>query len=218
MKKLLIIGLLLVGCSKERTLETTITAKDGLNGSSGRDGTSCSVFDYIVDDVKLGAKIFCTDGSYSFILNGVNGESIIGPQGESGKDGQSCTVEKVNTTTTVTCGDFQSQIEDGQSIVGPAGPPGENGQNGNSCIQTGYTTQTISYEDYTSLPKWSSAYCKKGSSTHTTTAGNCDQWNCNSNSGTCTTDWKYNPAAITSQGEYTTRVLTVKIPSFTCGE
>lgn len=110
MKLLLITGtmLLLASCAKETT-----TAQ-ALNGQNGKDGSSCSV-----SSLPNGAKISCTDGSFSTIYNGTNGAS-----------GQSCTATPVSGGVRVACGNSAP-------ITLLNGTNGTNGVNATSAIQPG---------------------------------------------------------------------------------
>jgi hypothetical protein len=234
MKKLVLLTLALAltsACTKDRTLEAIVTAKDGAQGPAGKDGSSCSVSNILEEDSIIGALIACTDGSWSQIFNGKDGSV--------GESGQSCTVHRgcEEDFVTITCGEYSARVYDGEE--GPQGesiqgPQGESGSSGQSCYQSGTTTQTLTYRDYTVLPvagvtavPASSAYCSKGSSTHNTTASNCNQWNCDNNGHNCVTKgnnyWTFHPAVPGVAGvaavaaEYTDRTVTVTIPTFTCG-
>lgn len=103
MKKLLLVSMFLVSCM-QRTEEVTVVAKDGLNGVNG---TSCSVTPY-----ENGSQISCSNGTSTFVSNGLNGQDgsngVNGTNGTNGSNGQ----------------------------IGPQGPPGipgVQGQQGNGC-------------------------------------------------------------------------------------
>jgi hypothetical protein len=98
MRKLLILGLLLVACSSNK--DATATAKDGSNGSDGKNA-SCST-----TQTATGAKISCSDGTTSVLTNGINGLNIAGPRGDRGEVGEA-----------------------GVGTQGPAGISGQNGKN-----------------------------------------------------------------------------------------
>lgn len=152
MKKLLALCLLLlVGCSDE-SLEAVITAKDG------KDGTSCSVApEYAANEseemaqseIAIGARISCTDGSYSVILNGQTGaqgiQGVSGIQGPQGQAGKSCQA-------------YRSILFSGVWLACPNQLPalisdGRDGEDGTSCtstrqtgrvkIQCGHTTSYV---------------------------------------------------------------------------
>jgi hypothetical protein len=98
MKKLLIAILLLTACSSNK--DATVTAKDGLNGSDGKNA-NCST-----TQTAAGAKIVCSDGTTSVLTNGINGLSTVGPKGDKGEVGAA-----------------------GVGTQGPAGISGSNGKN-----------------------------------------------------------------------------------------
>ena len=258
MKKVLgLLGfLVVVACTPSREVVDVINGKDGAVGApgvDGKNGNSCSVSDYLGEDLELlGAKIFCTDGSFSYILNGSQGaqgiQGEVGPQGEIGPQGESCSVNRPcnGNYVTVTCGESSARLYDGENgergergevgLPGKNGKDGKDGKDGNSCAQTGTQQQTIQYQDYTILPVLitpavpaSSAYCKKdnASAIHQVTTTNCNQYNCDNHNHSCITNgsnyWRFYPAnpgspAVYSAGEYTTRTITVNIPTFSCGQ
>lgn len=141
---LLLVILGTIGCSPVKETLTVV------NGTNGKDGTSCSVSDYTLDysdgDSKvIGALITCTDGSRATVLNGTNGangvqgaagpQGTTGPQGaagEAGKDGNSCLVARGNSQNyvVVQCGDNEVVINDGED--GSDGSNGENGSDGSN--------------------------------------------------------------------------------------
>ena len=101
MKKLffgLLVACIFTGCGKETSLEAVI------NANNGKDGSSCSVSPELETEGLnvIGARISCTDGSYSVILNGEKGEQgiqgaqgIQGPVGQTGQAAQACQVYRV---------------------------------------------------------------------------------------------------------------------------
>ena len=127
----LVLILALTACSVERNLEATVTAKNGLDGSNGKNGhslvsvqrqaselecqTSGSRVDLYIDtddsltasdsDLYQNSFVVC-DGK-----NGLNGESIQGPKGDTGDAGE----------------------QGPQGVQGLVGPSGEAGQDGISC-------------------------------------------------------------------------------------
>lgn len=143
MKQILIVlGMLMaIACSPVKEKLTVV------NGTNGKDGTSCSVSDYTLDysdgeSQIIGALITCTDGSRATVLNGTNGadgmqgaagpQGATGPQGaagEAGKDGNSCLVARGNSQNyvIVQCGDSEVVINDGDD-----GSNGENGSDGSN--------------------------------------------------------------------------------------
>jgi len=118
MRNVFVLMLSLTACGPQKEVVEVI------NGKDGQDGTSCSVADYFGDSFNLlGAKISCTDGSYSIVLNGLNGA-----QGIAGQNGQSCSVSRAANSSyaTVSCPNQQPvKIYDGVN--------GTNGTNGTSC-------------------------------------------------------------------------------------
>lgn len=132
---MLFIGFLfLTACGTDKSLEATITAKDG---------TSCSVApEYALTQEfaaeAIGARISCTDGSFSVILNGQTGpqgiqgvqglQGIQGPQGQAGKS----------------CQTYKSILFDGVWLACPNqlpqlisdGKDGKDGEDGKSCTST----------------------------------------------------------------------------------
>lgn len=112
MKYLLIAGLVLTGCMKDKQ-QADVTAKDGANG------TSCTT-----QQTNTGSKVVCTDGTSSNITNGANGQSVVGPKGDTGAAGA------MGTTGLTGSQGIQGQAGvAGQSIVGPQGLSGANGKN-----------------------------------------------------------------------------------------
>lgn len=147
-KLLLVLGIaLLAGCSPKVEEVQIIKGDDGKNG---RDGISCSVAPEVANDNEeqisqvIGARISCTDGSYSVVLNGQNGtngtnglngqdgaQGIQGPVGQTGAAAQACQVYRVSflKTTFLSCpGQWPVAIYDGKD-----GKDGEDGKDGASC-------------------------------------------------------------------------------------
>lgn len=83
---LLLVILGAIGCSPVKETLTVV------NGTDGKDGSSCSVSDYYGEESQpLGALISCTDGTSSVLLNGLNGED-----GEDAiQSGLSCNVHNL---------------------------------------------------------------------------------------------------------------------------
>ena len=81
-----ILSLVLMSCTvnlKVIKVPIPINGVDGRNGLDGKDGVSCTV-----TQEETGSLISCTDGSYSLVLNGINGEQgIQGPTGDQGIQG-----------------------------------------------------------------------------------------------------------------------------------
>ena len=149
----LIIVATLVACSDDRRTEATITAKDGVSGSS------CSVAPEYSQDVfgeyqrtsveQIGARISCTDGSFAIILNGQNGEqgsscsasrqsqedrvkiqcgnqpAVYIYDGDDGSNGVSCSATQLSNGARITCGNSVALIYNGEQ--------GSTGQAGSSC-------------------------------------------------------------------------------------
>lgn len=145
---ILLMTLLLMSCSDDRTTQATVTAKDGANG------TSCSVAPEYSQDIfgeyqktsmqQVGARISCTDGSFAIILNGEKGEQGIqgerGLTGATGQAGTSCSASRQphDNKVKVQCGNQSPvYIYDGQDGEdGRDGRNGTNGTNGTSCSVT----------------------------------------------------------------------------------
>jgi hypothetical protein len=119
---LILIALLMVSCS-DKSLEAVVTAKDG---------SSCSVAsEYALNEETMsssiiGARISCTDGSFSVILNGQDGAN--GIDGKNGKDGKSCQT-------------YRSFLFDGVWLACPNQLPqlisdGKDGEDGQGCTST----------------------------------------------------------------------------------
>lgn len=182
-KVILALALLVaIGCSPSKESVTIIKGNpgaSGLGGTNGHDGingTSCSVSDYYGEPlftslgleepmlsgtptptptplVKLGALISCTDGSFSYILNGTQGAQglqgipgVVGQTGEpgvAGDEGKSCSVSRgshhgdddhenehsQNNYVTISCpGSEDVFVYDGtdgeNGATGPQGPIG----------------------------------------------------------------------------------------------
>lgn len=136
MKKFLAVAIgliVMIGCSPKREVVEVI------NGKDGKDGTSCSVSDFISEEVKLGVLISCTDGSVAVLLNGENGVGIAGPTGltgpqgaagatgEAGNDGESCLLSRGHSHNYVLiqCGEEEVVVRDGKD-----GKDGQDGQDG----------------------------------------------------------------------------------------
>ena len=72
-------------CNSQGADGTSITGPAGNDGQDGRDGSSCTVQQVLASPVAPngGARISCTDGTDSLVLNGTNGTnapSVIGIQ------------------------------------------------------------------------------------------------------------------------------------------
>lgn len=95
--KILLAVCLLAGCGTYYK-----NPKINLRGKPGNNGSSCAT-----RQESTGVYVECTDGSISFIpfpKDGVDGESVVGPAGESGpqglpgEDAVSCTLVERNVT------------------------------------------------------------------------------------------------------------------------
>lgn len=115
-----------IGCGKQ-TKSITL---------EGKDGTSCSVAPEFDEEYRaIGAKISCTDGSFTTIYNGEKGDTGLtgqtgsqGIQGPQGIAGRSCQAYRSNLFSGVwlTCpNQFPVLISDG-----------EDGRDGTSCSST----------------------------------------------------------------------------------
>ena len=179
MKKVLLsVGLLvtLFGCNPFKEKVSVVNGVDGATGpqgipgeqgnvgpkgDKGDAGTSCTTSNYMSegeDPYVLGSLITCTDGSFSYILNGLQGprgpqgptggigaQGETGEQGAQGEPGVSCTVsrdynneddnkdEDKNNYVVVTCGDYSEKIYDGET--GPRGYSGKQGAQGETGTQ-----------------------------------------------------------------------------------
>lgn len=104
MKTILVmaIGLaLLVSCADERRTEATVSAIDGVNGSS------CSV-----TQLNNGVRITCGN-SVALIYNGENGAT--GSTGATGQAGSLCAVSNLSNGVRITCGNSSQDLFDGQN-------------------------------------------------------------------------------------------------------
>jgi hypothetical protein len=114
-------------------------------GDPGKDGTSCTVAPELDTETSsvLGAKISCTDGSYSIVYNGEKGDQgiqgpqgnqgIQGPQGLPGLNAQPCQAYRLSflSTTFLACpGQWPVAIFDGRD-----------GKDGESCSSTRQSSQ-----------------------------------------------------------------------------
>ncbi len=96
MKSISIILLLLVSCGRETVV---------LKTKPGKDGTSCTT-----QSTTYGAKITCSDGTYSLLYNGLSGLD--------GVNGKGCTVTSSNDGVEIICGDEPPvQIANGTSCT-----------------------------------------------------------------------------------------------------
>lgn len=97
---------------------------------SARHGSSCSVSEAkdLSGELVIGARIVCTDGSSTVLLNGADGNN--GEQGIRGERGNSCSVtrEANATLVTITCGENSVVINDGAD--------GANGIDAEGCSLT----------------------------------------------------------------------------------
>lgn len=124
---------------------------DGSDGKNGKDGTSCSVSDEYdgESEARIGARISCTDGSFSLVLNGQNGaqgvqgpqgdQGIQGPVGQTGPAGASCQAYRSHFFSGVwlSCPhQFPVLISDGKD-----GKDGKDGEDGQSCSSTRQNSQ-----------------------------------------------------------------------------
>lgn len=126
MKKILLLALVLVACSKE-TKVITVTAVDG---QDGKDGTSCTVSPEVDEESQqIGSRISCTDGSYSIVYNGTTGaqgpQGNQGVQGPVGQNGKSCQTYKLHHVDGV----FLSCPNQLPMLISN----GKDGENGKSC-------------------------------------------------------------------------------------
>lgn len=79
-------SLLLTACPGPRGDQgesgSTVVGSSGSNGTNGLNAQPCSVI-----NATNGALIVCPDGTQQFVSNGVDGQSIVGPQGPVGLSG-----------------------------------------------------------------------------------------------------------------------------------
>lgn len=134
--------LLIASCTKTEIVEI-------YRGKDGADGTSCSVAPYFSEGEEymlLGAKISCTDGSFSIVYNGATGaQGIQGPQGEQGIQGP------VGQTGAAgqSCQAYRSHHYDGVWLSCPNqypvlindGKDGKDGEDGTSCSSVRQNSQ-----------------------------------------------------------------------------
>lgn len=126
----LLILMLLASCGKP-----TVESVGIITGEKGKDGTSCSVSEVTSeeDDLVIGARLFCTDGSSTIVLNGQDGSNgAPGGQGIQGEPGTSCSIAEEEDRAIVSCpGSEPVVITDGQDgAIGPAGQNGSAGHDG----------------------------------------------------------------------------------------
>jgi hypothetical protein len=212
MKKIVvgILAFLTLSACSSRYVE--VTAKNGLDGSPGKDGSSCSVSNLTEGESVIGALISCTDGSWSQIFNGAVGAT--GAVGETGAAGTSCTVHRgcEDNFVTITCGEYTASVYDGES--GPTGPQGNSGSNGENGISPTCTTTFVAtdftFKDYSELPEIEEpAFCKKNSYPYNKNTSNVIHGN------SCPTGWTFHAAEL-DNGEYEIRTVTINIPTVVC--
>ena len=73
--RIIILGLILIGCGVQTETVTTRTVFV--------ESEACSV-----ESIEEGALITCPDGTTTVVLEGQDGETIVGPAGENGQDGK----------------------------------------------------------------------------------------------------------------------------------
>ena len=99
--KAVLLAVLLTGCG---------VYSSKIKPREGKPGTSCST-----TQDSVGVYVKCTDGTESFIPFPEDGESIVGPKGDTGEAGSSCSV---NDSGLLTCTDGSSfQVENGTDGV-----------------------------------------------------------------------------------------------------
>lgn len=144
---------------------TSVTIKDGINGSSGatgasgaagsagaagqngQDASSCTVV-----QTQTGANITCPNGTSATLLNGING--VAGQNGAAGTNGTSCTVMQVtpsllapNGGALITCGVTTALLLNGETGAtgsqGNTGNTGAAGQNGTNAVLPPFSVLTL---------------------------------------------------------------------------
>lgn len=121
----------IVACNPVKEKATVYRAEKGdvgQSGTNGSDGTSiigtngssCTVAnEFDADNLEIvGARISCTDGSFSIILNGLDGRDGVDGIGIDGSDGKPCSVsrESGNNFVTINCPDNSTvQLFDGEN-------------------------------------------------------------------------------------------------------
>lgn len=127
MKRLLIVGLFLIGCSPQTEV---VSVYKGAKGDKGDPGVSCSV-----SQTELGALLSCSDETSVIISNGSDGSN-----GTNGQDGTSCSVESTTGGALITCGDTSASILNGtDGVNGADGQDGSDGSDGGSLSVTDYS-------------------------------------------------------------------------------
>lgn len=119
------------------------------DGADGQDGTSCSVAPEMSDSVQIGSRIYCTDGSWTVVLNGAKGATgNTGATGANGQDGQSCVATTVPAIpflaphggVAITCpGQLPRIVHNGRD-----GQDGEDGEDGRDGASIGMTSSSAS--------------------------------------------------------------------------
>jgi len=150
MKKLgllLLIALFANGCAKKHTVDVYkgTNGDAGKDGKDGKDGTSCSVASEFDEEENIvGARISCTDGSFSIVYNGEQGQQgIEGAQGDKGEQGIEgiAGIQGPQGIAGVSCQAYESvpftgvwlACPDQSPILISNGKDGENGKDGKSC-------------------------------------------------------------------------------------
>jgi hypothetical protein len=121
----------LVGCGPDREVVQVY------KGDPGQNGTSCSVGPALDEETfsVIGAKISCTDGSSSLVLNGAQGpQGVQGPQGQQGIQGPVGQTGAAGAS----CQAYRSILFSGVWLACPNQFPvlikdGEDGEDGEDC-------------------------------------------------------------------------------------
>jgi len=125
--------LVLISCGVDRETVSVI------NGTDGKDGSSCSVSEALDDTNTLvvGALITCTDGSSQIVLNGNDGQNgAAGANGIQGEPGNSCSISRASGAdhVKIDCGESIEFVYDGaDGENGEDGEDGAPGLNANGC-------------------------------------------------------------------------------------
>lgn len=104
----------------------------GKNGTSGKDGQSCSV-----KKNNDGFTVLCGEDSVGVLQNGSDGEN--GLSGSDGRDGKSCSVTETSTGFDVYCGEEKVGILSN----GKDGPSGSSGPKGDDCSLIDHGNGTV---------------------------------------------------------------------------
>lgn len=144
----ILLTVLLTGCGPSNYM-SVVDTQPGKNGKDGYNSVSSSKNNPQLCGISGGVEVFFaldinnnllfdsadTVQTQYILCNGAKGAT--GATGATGLAGQSCTVSKVGTASTIKCGTSQVVVNDGATgATGATGAAGANGQNANGIYIT----------------------------------------------------------------------------------